>query len=114
MCGVRMTFVEAAQGREEFVAAFAAGSAGNTSTAAPRRCPSRTAAASASTSTTVPRVALIRNAPGPHRADLGPADHAVRVARVSGTWRLTTSLAPAARRGWRRLGVAERQLVGGS
>ncbi|MNE68413.1 hypothetical protein D3C80_1640740 [compost metagenome] len=67
------------------------GSTGNTSTAAPSRCPDCRAAASASISTTVPREALMRMAPGFMAAiSAAPIIHCVEGS--SGTCRVTMSL----------------------
>ncbi|MNT65450.1 hypothetical protein D3C72_2034340 [compost metagenome] len=66
------------------------GSSGNTSMAAPPRRFSRSAAASAAMSTTLPREALIRIAPGLQAARMR-ASIILRVRGVAGTCRVTTS-----------------------
>ena len=68
------------------------GSTGNTSTAAPARCLSFSARASASTSYTVPRALLMKYAPGFIARNCASPIMPL-VSGVSGTCRLTTSLA---------------------
>ncbi len=89
MCGVRITLSRPRSG-ETNSSLLLFGSVGNTSIAAPARRPLRTASASGSISTTVPREALIRIAPGFSAAiSCAPIIHFVDGS--CGTCRLTTS-----------------------
>ena len=89
-CGVRMTLSRPRSG-EVNSSLLLRGSVGNTSMAAPSSLPAFRASASGSISTTVPREALIRMAPGFMAAiSLAPIIHCVEGS--SGTCRVTMSL----------------------
>ncbi len=89
MCGVRMTFSRPRSGLSNS-SALPLGSTGKTSMAAPLRRPSLIASARASITTTLPRAALIRMAPGFIRL-ICSSPIIQRVDGRSGTCRLTTS-----------------------
>ncbi|MNG10554.1 hypothetical protein D3C84_940300 [compost metagenome] len=92
MCGVRITLSRPRSGLSNS-SSLERGSTGNTSMAAPIRCLSLIASARASSSTTVPRAALIRMPPFlMARISFSPIIH--WVAAVSGTCRVTMSDMP--------------------
>ena len=83
-CGVSSVFGASSSGEP------VGGSCSKTSIPAPPRCPDRSASATAASSTTPPRATLRRIDPGLSRA-IASRPMRPRVARVNGTWTVTTS-----------------------